>query len=100
MKHTSQFDKIAVSYYNSVPDIPQQYINLIQRTFNIVPDDKVIDLGCGSGDLIRRLAKKSLNVTGLDSSKIMIKMAQEKDKNNQVKWIHKSVEDFNFGEER
>lgn len=100
MKHTSQFDKIAVSYYSSVPDIPQRYINLLQRTFNIQSSDSVIDLGCGSGDLTLSLAKKSSFVTGVDSSKTMIKMAQGKDKNNLARWINSPVENFDFGKEK
>jgi len=100
MKNANSFDKIATSYYNSVPDIPQKYINLLTRTFAVRKEDNVLDLGCGAGDLTLELAKKSSHMTGIDSSKTMIKMAQEKDKDKKVNWIHSSVEDFDFGKEK
>ncbi|MEK7572109.1 MAG: methyltransferase domain-containing protein [Patescibacteria group bacterium] len=80
---TNSFDPIAEGYYNSTPAIPQQYLNLLQKTFHILPEDRIIDLGCGSGELALTFAKQSSFVEGLDASGKMIEMAKEKDKQQQ-----------------
>ncbi len=102
MTKTSEtlFDNIADKYYSVTPAIPKQYIQLLRETFNITAHDTIIDLGCGSGDLALALTKYSSRVQGIDISKAMIAMAQEKDIQKQVSWIHTSVEDFDLGEEK
>lgn len=42
------------------------------------PGEKVLDLGCGTGDLTYRLAEAGAEVSGLDASAEMIQAAQEK----------------------
>ena len=96
----SLFDPIAEAYYTFTPTLPEQYITLIQKTFNIQPADHIIDLGCGSGDLALSLAKYSSFVEGIDISKKMVEMAKEKDLQKQVAWTHIPVEKFDLGEER
>lgn len=96
----SSFDTIAEAYYSSTPNIPQEYIKLLQETFHISSEDRIIDLGCGSGDLALTFANKTSFVEGLDASKTMISMAEEKDKDKKVKWIHKNTEDFDLGQEK
>ena len=52
-------------------------INLIGNyKNNITPDDIVLDLGCGAGDISHYLAKYGGNVTGLDVSVDMIEHAK------------------------
>lgn len=96
----NSFNKIAKAYYSSTPTIPQKYTDLLQETFQTKPEDRIIDLGCGSGDIALMFAKKSSFVEGIDSSKTMIEMAQKKDAHQKVTWIYKSVDDFNFESEK
>jgi trans-aconitate methyltransferase len=42
------------------------------------PGEKVLDLGCGTGDLTHRLTEEGAEAAGLDASADMIRMAQEK----------------------
>lgn len=92
----NHFDTIASQYYNYTPKIPTAYINLLLETFHTASSDRVIDLGCGSGEIAQEFAKKSSFVQGLDASKIMIKMAKRHDKNHTVRWIQGPVENFDF----
>ncbi len=91
------FDTIAEEYYTFTPLLPEKYINLIGKTFNIKSNDTIIDLGCGSGDLPLALTKFTHSIEGIDISKKMIEMAKAKDESKQVIWHHKSVDDFDFG---
>jgi len=52
-----------------------------------VPDDRVLDLGCGSGELARQVAATGRTVVGCDISKEMIRRAAEADPAQNVDWI-------------
>jgi ubiquinone/menaquinone biosynthesis C-methylase UbiE len=47
----------------------------------------VIDIGCGTGNHALRLSKKGYQVTGVDVSPTMLKIAKEKDKERKIKFI-------------
>ena len=42
------------------------------------PEESILDLGCGDGELTKVIAAKSPNVMGIDSSPQMIKKAKER----------------------
>lgn len=57
-------------------------LNAIKNKSNHDPKT-LIDLGCGTGDAIIKFSKKGLNVVGIDSSEIALKIAKENlEKNN------------------
>src|SRR5262245_28078538 len=41
------------------------------------PGERILDLGCGSGELTKKLAESSADVTGIDSSAEMIEKAKK-----------------------
>ena len=47
---------------------------------------EILDFGCGSGNIARRLAEEGWRVTGCDSTAEMIAMAQAEDADNLVRW--------------
>jgi SAM-dependent methyltransferase len=51
------------------------------------PGGEVLDLGCGSGDLARRLAADGYLVTGCDIAPAMVRQATEADLERAVRWI-------------
>src|SRR5882724_13222895 len=44
----------------------------------IPPNSKVLDLGCGTGDLLPLLAKRGARITAIDKSPEMVKTARER----------------------
>lgn len=101
MKATSSdFDKVADLYDSSLPPIPEEYCQLVQRRFNINKKDRIIDLGCGTGLLTFVLSRFSDYVEGIDISKKMIEIARERDTERRIRWICGSVENFDFGQDR
>src|SRR5699024_6364621 len=42
------------------------------------PNEKILDIGCGTGDLTKKIAEKGANPTGMDASNEMIETAKHK----------------------
>lgn len=93
---TSKFDEVAADYDFSLPPLPEEYCQLIQERFSLSEEDKIIDLGCGSGLLTFVLSRFSNHVKGIDISKKMVEIALNRDKKRRIKWICDEVENFNF----
>lgn len=55
-------------------------------------DDSVIDLGCGSGALLKEISKTTKNILGVDNSKNMLKQA--KIENSEIKTMYDNVLDL------
>jgi len=52
-------------------------IYLVDEKFNITSNDIVLEIGCGSGNLLSRMAKRALLVTGVDISEASIEFAEQ-----------------------
>jgi len=72
--HTSAYSK---TYSNSRPCPPQ---SLLQSILQHLPGDpkEVVDVGCGSGQMTKLLAKHSQRVIGLDKSELQLKEASQR----------------------
>ena len=91
------FDKIARQYDGGVAGKIVRKMHLrVVRLINIKNNSKVLDAGCGTGDLLSILAEnKSLKLYGIDISKEMIKISKKKLK-NKAKIGLSSVEKLKF----
>ena len=67
--------------------------NLVQM-MNIQPNDEIIDVGSGTGDLLKLILEKKLNtiIYSVDLNKEMLKKSKNKFKNNRVKFINANAE--------
>jgi len=77
-------------FYSKFVDTFAKEMREIMSEF-IVDDSSVIDIGCGTGDLVFKLAKKCKYVVGIDLSSKMIQFAnQQKEKAHfpNVEFIH------------
>jgi cyclopropane fatty-acyl-phospholipid synthase-like methyltransferase len=81
-EHTSK--KMLEFHLNESIDVSSRNINFINRSvswildhFNLNPNSRLIDFGCGPGLYTNRFAEKGLNVTGVDFSKRSIDYAQQ-----------------------
>jgi SAM-dependent methyltransferase len=68
--------------------------------FQLLPDvnsKRVLDAGCGEGYLCRKLARRGARVTGVDYSREMLALAQERtDAALGIRYVHGSCEDLSF----
>ena len=81
MKNVNKaYKKWAENYDLHSKDNPAVQMNkhLVLSMLKIKKKDKVLDLGCGTGQWILPIAKKCKKVVGLDASKEMLEIAQSK----------------------
>jgi len=90
------FSKIATKYedYSSVQ---KSAAEILLNLLKIGNTDDVLDLGCGVGNLTRKIKEiTSGKVVGIDPSEGMIKEAIEKDRGLDIAFEVKSVEELNY----
>ena len=74
--------------YNVVNDDEHPLTNVI---LNLIPKGKVLDVGCGSGVILKALQEKGLECEGIDPSHVAVKLCKDKGLN-----VHAStIKDFN-----
>ncbi len=67
----------------------QEHVTLALDRLRLLPGERVLDLGCGSGRHSLILAEQGLNVVGLDLSEVLLHRAQQDawDRQLQVNWL-------------
>lgn len=90
----ANFDAVAEDYHLAVPPIPAAFVNWLIQEARLQPGARVLELGCGSGQLALMLAARNLQITGVDCSGSLLQLAKAKDKASTVRWIQARAEDF------
>jgi ubiquinone/menaquinone biosynthesis C-methylase UbiE len=57
---------------------------------------RVLDIGCGTGSVAVRLAKRGHQVTGVDPADGMLQVARLKDGQGRVDWVHAGAGEFSL----
>ena len=83
-KYDSKFSKEFI-----VPSVSREFIArpALSRTLGDVRGKRILELGCGSGYWLQRLAKKGALCTGIDISKDQIALARESDKTKKIRFV-------------
>src|ERR1700678_3417563 len=71
------FDEIAAEYDRHRPAYPDELVDQACRIAGIGDGDRVLEVGCGSGQLTRGLVARGLHVTALEPGKSLIALARE-----------------------
>ncbi|MBV9328378.1 MAG: class I SAM-dependent methyltransferase [Chloroflexi bacterium] len=87
-------DPLIVAAYPARPPYPPDVIDVL---VSLVPGESraVLDVGCGTGDIARRLAPRVARVDAIDASEAMLaagRVAEGGDAAN-LNWMHSRVED-------
>lgn len=83
------YSKIAESYQVSYSEIDEQDWQHWDTFISACAGQKVLDMGCGTGDATRYLLKKGVFPCGIDFSDGMLKIAKMQD--NAIIWIQGDV---------
>src|SRR6478672_12433692 len=71
------FDEIATEYDRHRPAYPDELIDQACRVAGIRSGDRVLEVGCGSGQLTRGLVARGLHVTAVEPGKSLIALARQ-----------------------
>jgi trans-aconitate methyltransferase len=78
-------------YRNSCSFVPELGADLIDW-LDPVPGERILDVGCGTGELTAKLSHEDCDVVGLDSSPDMIREAREA--NPQPTYVNESITEY------
>ena len=95
------FNDLAAEYDRNRPTYPDALVDHACRVARIGPGDRVLEIGCGSGQLTRSLLARGLRVTALDPGDHLIAIAGEKLKDaGDVEFVNARLEDMQLAPER
>jgi SAM-dependent methyltransferase len=88
------FDEIADEYDRRRPAYPDELIDQACRVARIGSGDRVLEVGCGSGQLTRGLVARGLHVTVLEPGKSLIALARQNlEGAGEVEFVNAQFED-------
>ena len=95
------FDEIAAEYDRHRPAYPDELIDQACRVAGIGSGDRVLEVGCGSGQLTRSLAGRGLRVTALEPGTNLISLARQNLAGaGEVEFVNAQFEDARLGRGR
>ncbi len=83
----------ALTFNVPYDEIAEYYIGIIK---SLAEGRRLLDMGCGTGNLTTRLAKAGFKVIGQDASEDMLSFAAQK--SSKVQWICQSMTETDIGE--
>jgi SAM-dependent methyltransferase len=72
------FDSIAGLYERTRPGYPDELVDFVVTTAGLGRGSAVLEIGCGTGQLTRPLARRGLGVTAIDLSPSMVEAARRR----------------------
>jgi len=91
------YENFAGVYDKFMSDIPYDkwvdYIKKIWERYSFSPK-LIAELGCGTGNITRRLYDMSYDMIGIDSSAEMLSAAAEKNENNGILYLNQDMRNF------
>jgi ubiquinone/menaquinone biosynthesis C-methylase UbiE len=89
------FDGIAERYEASRPGYPAHVVEFIIATAGLAPGAAVLEIGCGTGQLTKRMAGSGFRLTAIDIGASMIDAARRRLPGAEVSFQVTSFEDLN-----
>jgi SAM-dependent methyltransferase len=94
------FNEVAVEYDRSRPTYPDVLVDQACEVAGIRDGDRVLEIGCGTGQLTRSLLARGLRVTALEPGDQLLRVAEENLKDaGDVEFVHTRLEDMRLPRE-
>jgi SAM-dependent methyltransferase len=94
------FNEVAVEYNRNRPTYPDTLVDQACEVAGIRDGDRVLEIGCGTGQLTRSLLARGLHVTALEPGDQLIRVAEENLKDaGDVEFVHARLEDMQLPRE-
>jgi SAM-dependent methyltransferase len=93
-RYGATFDTIAVEYHRNRPTYPDELVDRTCEIGDLAAGDRVLEIGCGTGQLTRKLVGRGLHVTAVDPGRNLIELAgRAVDGSGTVEFVHARFED-------
>src|SRR5690242_7314541 len=92
------FDTMADEYERHRPTYPDELIDLAGRAGGLAAGDRVLEIGCGTGQLTRSLVARDLRVTAVEPGQNLIALARHVGPG--VEFVNRRFEDAELPAER
>jgi protein-L-isoaspartate O-methyltransferase len=93
------FNEVAVEYDRSRPAYPDALVDQACEVARVKAGDRVLEIGCGTGQLTRSLLARGLRVTALEPGDQLVRLAEENLKDaGDVELVHSRLEDAQLRE--
>ena len=100
-RHGRVFDEIASEYDRHRQGYPDELIDQACRVAGLGSGDRVLEVGCGSGQLTRSLAERGLRLTAVEPGTHLISLARQNlEGAGQVEFVNARFEDARLPRER
>lgn len=94
MEAYTGFAQVYDTFMDNVPyDNWVKYLHQLLKEYG-VDSGLVLDLGCGTGNVSRRLKSLGYDIIGLDSSIQMLEIARQKDESESILYINQDMREF------
>jgi ubiquinone/menaquinone biosynthesis C-methylase UbiE len=87
------FDEVAAEYDRSRPAYPDELVDHACQIAEIASGDRVLEVGCGTGQLTRSLVARGLHVAALEPGKHLISLAEHNLEGHGVEFVNVRFED-------
>lgn len=79
----------------------EKLVRFVREITGVKPEEKLLDLGCGSGEHTRLLSKEGIECTGVEIAESLVRYAKEKAKEERVKvnYINMDMRNIEFKNE-
>jgi SAM-dependent methyltransferase len=93
------FNEVAVEYDRNRPAYPDALVDQACEVARVKAGDRVLEIGCGTGQLTRSLLARELRVTALEPGDELVRLAEENLKDaGAVELVHARLEDVQLRE--
>ena len=93
-RYGKAFDEVAAGYDRSRPTYPDELVDHACRVASIGNGDRVLEVGCGSGQLTGSLVARGLHVTAIEPGEHLLSLAEQKlEGPGEVEFVNARFED-------
>ncbi len=93
-RYGAVFDSVAAEYDRNRPTYPDELVDRALEAAGVTAGDRVLEIGCGTGQLTRSLVARGLHVTAVEPGANLIELAGKAAQGpGAVEFIHRRFED-------
>ncbi len=99
-KESEMFNQAAEYYDKYRPGYPKDIMDSLISFTGITEGSDLLEIGCGSGKATEQLVGNGFNILGIDPGEDLVRIGNERFKNENVNFVKGRFEEYDFGQKR